>query len=127
MLEKLPQVLPTVFALSSVVYLGLAVMLARRSEETANSSISYFLMLIGAYVAGGAFGYQASDFTLFYVGRVLTMFAASFIPVMLYRLYRDYSGLPPSSSLMFALYVIPTITTGLAITNPIHGLVWDAR
>ncbi len=127
MLEQLPHVLPTAFGLSAVVYLGLAVTLARHSEETANSSISYFLLLIGAYVAGGAFWYQATDMTLFRIGRSLTMFAASFIPVMLYRLYREYSGTPPSSSLMFALSIIPAITTGLAITNPLHGLIWDAR
>ena len=127
MLQQLPQTLPLAFGLSAAIYLGLAVALARRSEETANSSISYFLFLIGAFVAGAAFSYQATDLTLFSIGRVLTLFAAGFIPVMLYRLYREYSGIPPSTPMMLALSIIPAVTTGLAITNPIHGLLWETQ
>ena len=127
MLKQLPHVLPLAFGLAAVVYLGLAVALARRSEETANSSISYFLFLIGAFIAGAAFSYQATDLTLFSIGRVLTLFAAGFIPVMLYRLYREYSGIPPSTPMMLALSIIPAVTTGLAITNPIHGLLWETQ
>ena len=76
MLQQLPQILPLAFGLSAAIYLGLAVALARRSEETANSSISYFLLLIGTFIAGAAFSYQATDLTLFSIGRVLTLSAA---------------------------------------------------
>ena len=120
------QTLPVIFGLAAVFYIGMSVFVSRNSEDRANDSIGYLLLLIGAFVAGAALWYGAADLNLFRVGRVLTMFAAGFMPVGFYLLYREYAGDQPSRHLIATLSIIPSVTTGLAITNPWHGLLWDA-
>lgn len=120
------QILPVVFGAAAVIYLGMSAYASNNATDRDNTSISYLLLLIGVFIGGAALWYGASDMILFYVGRVLTLFAAGFMPVGFYLLYREYAGIRPSAALLAALSVIPMVTTGLAITNPWHGLVWDA-
>lgn len=121
MLEALTPYLPPVFAVAGVVYLALAVRVARSVPD---SLIAMFLFLIGCWVAGAAFSTGATDQTVFAIGRVLTFFAAGFIPVTLYAVYRDYTVGKPPAALIVALSAIPVATTLLALTNPFHHLVW---
>jgi len=124
---SLEQVLPVIFGLAAVVYLGMSAFVFQNTDDRANDSISYLLVLIGAFVAGASLWYGATDMNLFRIGRVLTMFAAGFMPVAFYMLYREYAGDRPSGQLIAALAIIPSVTTALAITNPWHGLLWEAQ
>lgn len=127
MLSHLNDGLPVAFAVAGLVYLWLAVRTARASPEARNSAISYFLFLIGAMVIGSAFWYHSRDLRLFAIGRVLAMFATGFMPVVMYAIYRDYSGRRPGRYLLGALCVIPAATTILAMTNSLHGFLWNAE
>ena len=92
MLDGIAPYLPPVFAFSAVVYLALAVRVARTAPD---NLVPYFLFLIGCLVAGAAFSGAANDETIFGIGRVLSFFAAGFIPVVFYTVYREYtSGRP---------------------------------
>ena len=54
MIEQLSLILPTAFGFTALVYLWLAVRVSRASAQSQNNSISYFLFLIAAMVAGSA-------------------------------------------------------------------------
>lgn len=122
MLAQLNAILPAVFGFASVLYVLLAV---RVSRQSSNSTVSYFLFLIGAMVAGSAFAYNATDPAIYGIGRVLTHFSAGFLPVAIYRVYREFTVGRPPLWLLLLLSVIPVISTALALTNELHHLIWS--
>ena len=124
MLEQLERILPSTFAVSAIVYLWLAVRVSRQSVESDNSAISYFLFLIGTFLAGAAFCYNTTDPNLFGIGRVLGFFASGFLPVALYTIYRQYTIGAPNSLVLAALSIVPLITVALAISNSFHNMIW---
>ncbi len=124
MLDLLAPKLPTIFTVAALLYLWLAARVQHDSAQAANLTIASFLFLIGAVLLGAALTYNATDQRLFAIGRVLSFFGAGFVPVALYSLYRDYTLGPPSRTVLLALSFIPATTTVLAITNPLHELLW---
>jgi diguanylate cyclase (GGDEF)-like protein/PAS domain S-box-containing protein len=124
MMDQLTLVLPTAFGFASVVYLWLAVRVSRASSQSANNAISYFLFLIAAMVAGSAFSFGATDGNMYGIGRTLSFFSAGFLPVVLYTIYREYTVGPPPALVLAVLWIIPVITTVLAVTNPLHNMIW---
>lgn len=126
MIGGLDLFLPTVFGLTASLYVWLAVRVFRRSPEGDSNWISYYLFLNGAIVAGAALSYGATDPRLFGLGRVFTYFGGGFLPVVFYLIYRYYAIGRPHPLLVAGLCVIPAATTLLAITNPLHYLLWSA-
>ncbi|MDX1499218.1 MAG: diguanylate cyclase [Woeseiaceae bacterium] len=124
MLDAITPYLPPVFALACVVYLALAVRVARSAPD---SLIAIFLFLIGCMLGGGAFSYGATSEMMFGVGRVLTFFSAGFVPVTMFAVYREYTTGRPSPVLLFVLSIVPVATTLLALTNPLHGMIWTVE
>ena len=116
-------ILPMIFAFTAMLYLGLAVFVARSLPR---SIMGTFLFLLGVMVAGAALSYRATDTHLYGIGRTLSFFSASFIPVAFYMIYRQYTAGPPRGVLLIALSVVPVATTILALTNPMHGMIWSA-
>ncbi len=121
-MDWLYSILPTAFAFSAAIYLGLAVYVSRSSPQ---SIIGYFLFLIGMLVAGTVFTQGSTDPHLYGIGRTLTFFAAGFLPVAFYSIYRQYTSGLPGPLLLAVLCVIPILTTLLAITNSWHNMIWD--
>ncbi len=121
MFDTLQTIMPPVFAVAAVLYLGLAVHISRSSPK---SSIAFFLLLIGAMVAGSAFSYGTTDPNMYGIGRTLSFFAASFMPVVFYSIYRQYTDSPPSALMIAILSIIPVATTALALTNSMHNMIW---
>jgi diguanylate cyclase (GGDEF)-like protein/PAS domain S-box-containing protein len=121
MYEIPESLLPTTFSFAAMLYLWLAI---RASLSSASNTIGYFLFLIAVIVAGSAFSFDTNDRTLYGVGRVLSLFGAGFLPVALYCVYRDFTVGLPSRKLLLALSVIPVVSTALAITNPLHQMIW---
>lgn len=117
----LESILPWVFAFAATLYVGLAVFVARASPR---SNMGLFLFLLGIIVAGAAFSYSASDPSLYGIGRTLSFFGSSFIPVAFYSLYRKYTDGPARRITILALSVIPVTTTVLALTNSMHHMIW---
>jgi diguanylate cyclase (GGDEF)-like protein/PAS domain S-box-containing protein len=115
-------VLPAVFALSAAIYLALAVYVARSSPH---SILGYFLFLVGILVTGAVFTYGSTDPNLYGIGRTLSFFAAGFLPVAFYAIYRQYTGGLPGMAVLVLLSVIPVLTTLLAMTNSLHNMIWD--
>jgi diguanylate cyclase (GGDEF)-like protein/PAS domain S-box-containing protein len=124
MIEQIDLILPTVFGFCSVVYLWLAVRVSRASLESSNSMISYFLFLIGLMVAGSAFGYKTTDTTIYGIGRTLSFFSAGFLPVVFYSIYRQFTSGKLNPLVLVLLSIIPIVSTGLAMTNELHQLIW---
>jgi len=125
--ETVQALLPTTFGFAGLMYVWLAMRVRRENGVSTGNTISWFLFLVGAMILGSAFAYGTSDAGLYGIGRVLTFFGAGFVPVALYFLYRDYTVGRPSKLVMAALAVIPVTTTVLAITNPLHDLLWEVR
>jgi diguanylate cyclase (GGDEF)-like protein/PAS domain S-box-containing protein len=123
MLDAIQPFLSPVFAFVAVVYLALAVRVARTAPD---NLIPYLLFLIGCLVAGAAFSNAAGNETMFGIGRVLSFFAAGFIPVAFYAIYREYTSGRPGIVIILLLSVIPAVTTVLALTNPLHDMIWIA-
>jgi len=121
MLETLETVLPPVLGLAAVLYAGLAVFVSRSSP---NSLIAFLLILIGTMVAGSAFSYGTTDPNMFGIGRVLAFFAAGFMPVAFFSIYRSYTERPASTLTIAVLSIIPIATTVLALTNSMHNMIW---
>ena len=81
---------------------------------------------MGTMVAGTAFAYGANDIALFNIGRVLNFFAASFLPVAFYAVYRQFTSGPARAWLMALLAIVPFLTTALALSNSLHNMLWFA-
>lgn len=123
--ENFDLFLRPVFAFAALIYLGLAIHVARSSAQNANSIIAFFLFLIGALVAGTAFSYGTEDINIYGIGRTLSYFASGFLPIAFYVVYREYTVGPPSALFIAMLSVIPIATTVLALTNPMHNIIWS--
>ncbi|HNP35075.1 MAG TPA: diguanylate cyclase [Woeseiaceae bacterium] len=115
-------VLPPIFAIAALSYVGLALFVSRSSPR---SIIGVLLFLNGILIAGNAFTYVTSDLGLYGIGRTLTFFAASFMPVAFYSIYRQFTGSLPGPLLLALLSVIPVLTTLFALTDPLHNIIWD--
>lgn len=126
MTAPLDLILTVAFGLASLLYIGLAVQVARTSSPAESRSVSYFLVLLGMMVGGSAFAYATGDPTLFSVGFVLRFVSGGFLPVVLYLIYREYTAGRPSPGLLMALCIVPVATTVLVVTNPLHQMFWTA-
>ena len=121
MYEVLESVLPPIFAIAAVLYLGLAVHVARSAPSNV---ISFFLLLIGTMIAGSAFSFGTDDPNLYGIGLTLSFFAAGFLPVAFFLVYRQYTDRPPGSIIIAILSIIPIATTVLTMTNSMHNMIW---
>jgi diguanylate cyclase (GGDEF)-like protein/PAS domain S-box-containing protein len=124
MQETIEIFLRPAFAVAAVLYLALAVRVARTSVQHGTSVVSVFLFLIGIFITGAAFATGTSDPDLYGIGRVLVLFATGFMPVAFYVVYRDYTVGPPNAIFIAMLSVVPIATTALAMTNSMHNLIW---
>ncbi|MGI9199611.1 MAG: histidine kinase N-terminal 7TM domain-containing diguanylate cyclase [Woeseiaceae bacterium] len=125
MVENIELFLRPVFALAAVLYLGLAIYVARSSSVNANSVIAFFLFLIGVLVSGTAFSFGTQDPNIYGIGRVLSFFASGFLPIAFYVVYREYTVGAPGPLIIAMLSVIPIATTALALTNSVHNVIWS--
>jgi diguanylate cyclase (GGDEF)-like protein/PAS domain S-box-containing protein len=114
--------LPAVFAVSAAIYLAIAVYVARSSPH---SILGYFLFLVGILVTGTVFTSGSADPHLYGIGRTLSFFAAGFLPVAFYAIYRQYTSGLPGTAVLVLLSVVPVLTTLLAMTNSLHNMIWD--
>ena len=94
--------LPPIFGLAGVLYLGLAVYVSRSSPQ---SVVGFLLFLMGTMIAGSAFSYGATDIALFNIGRVLNFFAAAFLPVAFFSVYRQFTSTPAGRGFMALLLI----------------------
>jgi diguanylate cyclase (GGDEF)-like protein/PAS domain S-box-containing protein len=123
--ETLPHYLPFLLGISAMAYAGLAVRVFRSGPKYANSMVSFLMFLIAALVAGAAFSYGATDPNWYSLGRGLSFFSAGFIPIACYIIFREYTVGPPNTIVIAMLSVIPVATTGLAMTNSMHEILWS--
>jgi len=114
-------------AIAAVLYAALAVRVSRSGPLYANSMVSFFLFLIAGMLAGSAFSYETADATLYGIGRTLSFFSAGFIPVVFYIIYREYTVGAPHAVIIAVLCIVPMVTTGLALTNSLHNIIWVAN
>ena len=121
---SLTQIIPPVLAVSAVAYAALAVRVARSTPQNPNNLMSFFLFLIAGMVAGSAFSYGATDATMYGIGRTLSFFSAGFVPIVFYLIYREFTVGRPHVLTIVMLAIIPIATTGLALTNSYHSIIW---
>ena len=123
-METLDLLLRSALGIGALLYLVLAVRVARAGSQYGSSVIAFFFFLAGLLVAGAAFSFATDDPRLYGIGRTLTFFSSGFLPVVFYVVYREYTVGPPRAILIAMLSVIPIATTVLALTNSAHGIVW---
>ncbi len=124
MIETLDLFVRPLLAIAAVAYLVLAVRVTRSSPQHANSAVAFIFFLVGALVAGSAFSYGTNDPNIYGIGRTLAFFASGFLPVAFYVIYREYTVGAPSALFIALLCVVPIATTLLALTNPMHNIIW---
>jgi len=110
--------------IGAMLYLLLAVRVARAGSQHGSSVIAFFFFLAGLLVAGAAFSFGTDDPRIYGIGRTLTFFSSGFLPVIFYVVYREYTVGPPRAILIVMLSVIPIATTVLALTNSAHEIIW---
>ena len=126
MMGRLDLAVTVAFSLAALLYIGLAVRVARANSPTESRSVSYFLFLLGAMIGGTTLVYAGGDPVIYNLGFVIRFFSGGFLPVVLYLIYREYTVGRPSKLMLAALCVVPTVTTVLLITNPLHQMMWSA-
>lgn len=124
MLELLPTYLPPFLGVAAVAYAGLAIRVSRSGPQYANSMVSFLMFLFAGLVLGEAFSYGATDANMYAIGRVFSFFAAGFIPIVFYIIYREYTVGSPNTLVIVMLSIIPVATTALALTNSMHNILW---
>ena len=124
MLEMLPTYVPLFLGVAAVAYAGLAIRVSRSGPQFANSMISFLMFLFAGLVLGEAFSYGATDANLYGIGRVSSFFAAGFIPIVFYIIYREYAVGAPNTLVIVMLSIIPVATMALALTNSMHNILW---
>ncbi|MBT8086029.1 MAG: diguanylate cyclase [Woeseia sp.] len=127
MVDQLASILPATFGVTGLLYLWLAARVQSKSGETANHAIALFLFLVGAMILGSALTYNTQDLTLYSIGRVLSLAGGGFVPVAVYYVYRDYTFGPPTRAFLAMLCAIPVATTLMALTNPLHEILWSVN
>ena len=126
-MSALSPIVTPFLAVFAIAYASLAVRVSRSGPQYANSMVSFFLFLVAGMLAGSAFSYGTTDTNLYGIGRTLSFFSAGFIPVVFYIIYREYTVGPPSTVIILMLCIIPMVTTGLALTNSMHSIIWVAN
>jgi len=124
MLEMLPTYLPPFLGVAAVAYAGLAIGVSRSGPQYANSMVSFLMFLFAGLVLGEAFSYGATDANMYGIGRVFSFFAAGFIPIVFYSIYREYTVGASNTLVIVMLSIIPVATTALALTNSMHNILW---
>lgn len=124
---SLATLVPIILGIAGLLYPWLALRVLRETREAEGRTIAYFLFLVGAMTLGSAFTFGTSDPILYGVGRILSFTGAGFVPVALFYIYRRYTVGPPSLAVLALLSVIPAATVVLAMTNPLHQLLWIAQ
>ena len=122
----LTDIVPPFLAVVALAYAALAVRVARLAPHNPNNVVSFFLFLLAGLVGGAAFSYGATNLTMYGIGRVLTFFSAGFVAVVFFIISREYTVGRPGWLTISVLAIIPMATTGLALTNPLHNMIWSA-
>ena len=122
----LTDIVPPFLAVVALAYAGLAVRVARSAPHNPINVVSFFLFLMAGLVGGAAFSYGAVDPLMFGIGRVISFFSAGFAAVVFFAICREYSVGRPGWLIISVLAIIPMVTTGLALTNSLHHMIWTA-
>jgi diguanylate cyclase (GGDEF)-like protein/PAS domain S-box-containing protein len=118
------QMLTPFLGIAAVAYVALAVSVSRSGSRYANSMVAFLLILFAGMLAGSAFSYGATDATYYNIGRALSFVSAGFLPVVFYIVYREYTLGRASALAVLTLCIIPVVSTGLALTNGMHEMLW---
>jgi diguanylate cyclase (GGDEF)-like protein/PAS domain S-box-containing protein len=124
MLDGIEPVLRLLFAVAAAIYVALGIRTLRSVPEFANGVVAWLLLLIGVLLAGTALSYATSSPPVAEVGRVLSVFASGFLAVAFYVVYREYTVGPAKPAVVALLSIVPLATVVLAVTNPMHGMIW---
>jgi diguanylate cyclase (GGDEF)-like protein/PAS domain S-box-containing protein len=122
----LTDIVPPFLAVAAIAYAGLAIRVTRSAPHNPNNIVSFFLFLMAGLVGGAAFSYGADDAVMYGIGRVLSFFSAGFAAIAFFVIYREYTVGRPSWLTILVLAIVPIATTGLALTNPMHNMIWTA-
>ncbi len=123
---SLVDIVPPFLAVAAVAYAVLAVRVARSALNNPNNLVSFFLFLMAGLLAGAAFSYGATDPLMYGIGRVLSFTSAGFAGIVFYAFYREYTVGPVTWPIILVLAIVPMATAGLALTNPLHNMIWTA-
>ncbi len=113
-------------AAAAVGYAILAFRVSRSSSEQTNGLIAIFMLLICGMLVGSALSYAATTVSAYSIGRTFSFASAAFIPVVFYALYREYAVGPARPGTLWMFSIVPLISILLALTNSMHGLVWNS-
>jgi diguanylate cyclase (GGDEF)-like protein/PAS domain S-box-containing protein len=120
----LTDIVPPFLGVAAIAYVGLAARVMTSALRNPNNPVSFFLVLMAGLCAGAAFSYGATEPLLYGIGRTLSFFSAGFAAIVFFMIYREFTAERPGWLTILVLAIIPMATTGLALTNPAHNMIW---
>ncbi len=102
--------------------LGLRLIVAKR--DVGSMPMGVLLLVISAWVLGGAIELMAANFFVFSIGRTGHFVGTAMLPVAAYFCFREYTGRSTSPHRTALLLVIPVVSITLAATNSFHEFMW---
>ena len=117
-------VLAALLIFATACYFALGVRLIVGKREIGSIPIGVLLLVIAAWVVGGAIELMAADFFVFTIGRTGHFVGTALLPVAAYFCFREYTGRSTSPHRIAMLLVIPFVSITLAATNSFHEFMW---
>ena len=123
---SLTDIVTPLLAFAAAAYAFLAVRIARAAPNKLDNPVCLLLFLMAGLLTGAAFSYGAADAVTYGIGRVFSFTSAAFAAVVFFMIYREYTVGRQSWPLVTMMAVVPAATMILALTNPMHNMLWTA-
>jgi len=109
---------------SAACYFALGMRLVMANRAVGTMPIGLLLLVISAWVVGGAIELIAPSFYVFSIGRTMHFVGTALLPVAAYFCFREYTGRGTSLHRITLLLIIPFVSITLAATNYFHEFMW---
>jgi len=109
---------------ATACYFALAARLIFGRREVGSRPMGVLLLVIAAWVVGGAIELLSGTFLVFSIGRTCHFVGTALLPVAAYICFREYTGRRTSPHSLALLLLIPVVSIILAATNYFHEFMW---
>ena len=123
---SLTDIVSPLLAFAAAAYAFLAVRIARAAPHKLYNPVCLLLFLMAGLLTGSAFSYGAADSVTYGIGRVFSFTSGAFAAVVFFMIYREYTVGRQSWPLVAMMAIVPAATMVLALTNPMHNMLWTA-
>lgn len=121
---NLDVMLSTILIFSAACYLLLGIRLVASRREVGSVPLGVLFVVIAFWVMGGAVELMSTTFYLFSIGRTGHFIGTALVPIVVYILFREYTGSDTPTRTVVMLLIVPVVSITLAATNQFHEFMW---